>query len=353
MRTHSEKLLSSMFSASSFSLRPQRHTSRFRFQKLLVIAMFAALSCAPVFARLHHYNKVVVFGDSLSDAGNVTVLSSTDGCGYLFPAPYPFDYTYGSFTDGYDTAPGAESYSGAWIEQLAKDFPNKLTLTDSLEGGTDYAYGDAYTGNGTTMLTLPGLTGGSCSIQVANIGQQIKDYLQKNPTIDQHTLFVVWGGANNVLTALLANNITTTTNDIFDAAYYETLEIQSLIQAGATQILIPNLPPLGLVPRLNGSTTTKLAGNTAAQLYNTDLAMGISILKDTYRRRHISFYQLDVYHLMQQVVASPSRYSLTNVTTPAQGQPVDPDTYLFWDDLHPTTRGHDILANAALQLLSK
>ena len=30
---------------------------------------------------------------------------------------------------------------------------------------------------------------------------------------------------------------------------------------------------------------------------------------------------------------------------------VNPDTYLFWDDIHPTTRGHDILALDALSLI--
>jgi phospholipase/lecithinase/hemolysin len=31
--------------------------------------------------------------------------------------------------------------------------------------------------------------------------------------------------------------------------------------------------------------------------------------------------------------------------------PVDPDTYLFWDDLHPTTHGHNILAVTAASIL--
>jgi phospholipase/lecithinase/hemolysin len=30
---------------------------------------------------------------------------------------------------------------------------------------------------------------------------------------------------------------------------------------------------------------------------------------------------------------------------------VDPDTYLFWDDLHPTTRGHNILAVTTARMI--
>jgi phospholipase/lecithinase/hemolysin len=31
---------------------------------------------------------------------------------------------------------------------------------------------------------------------------------------------------------------------------------------------------------------------------------------------------------------------------------MDPDTYLFWDDLHPTTKGHEILAQTAARILT-
>jgi len=33
--------------------------------------------------------------------------------------------------------------------------------------------------------------------------------------------------------------------------------------------------------------------------------------------------------------------------------PVDPDTFLFWDDLHPTTHGHRILAITAASILAR
>ncbi len=42
------------------------------------------------------------------------------------------------------------------------------------------------------------------------------------------------------------------------------------------------------------------------------------------------------------------------MTSSAQGAyTVDPDTYLFWDDLHPTTKGHEILAQTAASLLAR
>ena len=61
---------------------------------------------------------------------------------------------------------------------------------------------------------------------------------------------------------------------------------------------------------------------------------------------------MNVFSLFTQLAANPSAFSLTNVTDPARGNPVvNPDTYLFWDDLHPTTYGHSLVADAALKVL--
>jgi phospholipase/lecithinase/hemolysin len=318
---------------------------------LISFVAFVVLTCATALGQVHAYSTIVVFGDSLSDTGNVLHLSLNNPFGIPVPAYVPLfgeDYTYGRFTDGPDTVPYGRKHFGVWIEQLAAILPGQPLVINSLDHGTNYAYGYATTANGTSTLSF----GGGDSVQIEDIGQQITDYLATNPQIDNHTLFVVWGGAIDLLGALSASS----PNDVFEAAAHQTLNIRRLIQAGATQFLVPNLPPLGLVPRLNGSPATSLPANAASLLFNSYLAIGVAILKDSYPRRHLTFYQLDVFNLFLRVVASPGSYSLTNVKDSADNLPqpqyANPDTYLFWDDLHPTTTGHYILASAALDLLS-
>jgi phospholipase/lecithinase/hemolysin len=312
--------------------RPRRFLGLF---SLLVFTFTAVL------AHAQDYTSIVVFGDSLSDTGNVAHLTQ-DKYGVRIPGPLA-DYTDGRFTDGDDTLPAAQKYFGVWIEQLAATLPLKPIITNSLDGGTNYAYGFALTGSGTTLLTLTP----TLSVTVNNMGQQITDYLATRPVISNRTLFVVWGGANDILNA-------TSLDEVIKASIEETKDIQRLVDAGATQFIVPNLPPLGLVPRFNGSPTTSIPATTASIVYNEFLQAGLTLLKDFSFRKRLSFQQLDVFALFSKIIASPSSYSLANVTASSQGSyTIDPDTYLFWDDLHPTTKGHQILAQTAAGILTR
>lgn len=285
------------------------------------------------------YTSIVVFGDSLSDTGNVAHLTESD-YGVRIPG-IATDYADGRFTDGRYTTPAARDYFGVWVEQLAAMLPAKPPVVDSLDGGTDYAYGFATTGQGTGVLTL-----GPLSVNVDNIGLQITDYLATHPKITKKTLFIVWGGAIDILHA-------TSPDQVFDAGINQSLNIQRLVDAGATQFLVVNVPPLGLTPDLSGMPTQAAAATEATVLYNDVLATGLAIIRDFNIGRQLKIYQLDSFSLLEQLVASPSAYGLTNVTGMSQGNAaVDPDTWLFWDDLHPTTRGHNLLAITADRLLT-
>jgi phospholipase/lecithinase/hemolysin len=290
-------------------------------------------------AHAQNYTSIVIFGDSLSDTGNDAYLSQHK-YGVRIPGPSD-DYTDGRFTDGDDTIPVARKYFGVWIEQFAATLPSKPIILDSLDGGTNYAYGFAFTGKGTSVLTLSA----ALSINVNNIGQQITDYLATHPVINDRTLFVVWGGANDLLSA-------TSADDVFKAGVNQVTNIQRLIDAGATQFVIPNLPPLGSTPRLNAIPKDAAAATAASVLFNQILRTGVDVLRDFNFGRHLHFVQLDVFSLFNKIIASPSSYALADVTTSSQAMgTVDPDTYLFWDDLHPTTRGHNILATTLAEMI--
>jgi outer membrane lipase/esterase len=308
---------------------------------LLCLCSALLISFTAVLAHAQDYTSIVVFGDSLSDTGNFADLTQAK-YGVRIPGP-EVDYTDGRFTDGDDTLPAARNYFGVWIEQFAATLPSKPLIKNSLDGGTNYAYGDAKNGNG--MATVNFGSSNSLSVNVNNIGQQITDYLATSPGINNKTLFAVWGGANDTIDA-------TSANDVIKAAIDQLINIQRLIDAGATQFIVPNLPPIGLTPLFIG-TPTSIPATAASALYNQALTAGLSVLRDLNRDKHLKLVQLDVFSLFNQIVASPSKYSLTNVTASAQGIPtIDPDTYLFWDDLHPTTRGHNILAVTAASAIA-
>ncbi len=317
-----------------------RFPSRLRTPASILSAVL--LTSITVLAHAQNYTSVVVFGDSLSDVGNVTDLTLAK---YGIPIPSPYaNYTYGRFTDGFDTAPAARNHRGVWIEQLAAMLPNHPVIKASLNGGTDYAYGFATTGSGTSPLTF-GSGPNAPFVNVNNVGLQISTYLATHPKITNKTLFVVWAGAIDVLYA-------TRPEDVVDAAIQQTENVQRLIQAGATQFIIPNLPPLGAVPRFTGLPSEAAAATQGAVLYNATLGAGLDVLRFfTFGRVHLR--QLDVFNLFKRVIASPSSYALVDVTSMSQGNlAVNPDQYLFWDDLHPTTRGHNILALAADKLIN-
>jgi len=83
--------------------------------KLAVVIAFAATTAL---AQVRDYNRIVVFGDSLSDTGNVAHLTFAK-YGVPVPSPIGGNYTLGRFTDGYDTVPAAQNYFGVWLEQLS------------------------------------------------------------------------------------------------------------------------------------------------------------------------------------------------------------------------------------------
>src|SRR5580692_5899980 len=115
------------------------------------------LLTAPLFAQIP-FTEFVVFGDSLSDNGNLYVGTSLLGD----PTPRPPMYATGEYTDGTNSVPSTSGPLGLWIEQLA-GFMNLPVPQPYAKGGSNYAVAGALTGinpafSPTSDTAIPNLT---------------------------------------------------------------------------------------------------------------------------------------------------------------------------------------------------
>ena len=305
---------------------------------LLTLPVLGALLAPGARAQTPPFTRLVVFGDSLSDDGNVADV--TNGAyGVRFPGPQ-FNYADGRFTDGAGTMPAASASAGLWHEQLAALLPGLPRAAPSLEGGTDHAYGDATTAGGTSTV---GEAGG-VSVTVDNLGKQVSDTLAAGPA-DPGALYVVWGGANDLYADSSAASVTATAGRVGAL-------VRQLGAAGARSILVPNVPPLGDTPDEAGQAG-QAALDQAASSYRTQLNAALDSAQSAFAAQGLTVhvYRLDVFSLFGRVVSNPAAYGFTNVTQSAQGASVNADQFLFWDGRHPTVAGHARLAAAAYDVL--
>ncbi len=268
-------------------------------------------------------SNLVVFGDSLSDDGNAYIAS-----GGLFPGP---NYAGGEFTDGTNTTPATNGPLGLWIDQFA--IKSSLGVpTPALAGGSDFAVASATTG----------------SNGLFDVGDQVAGYLKlTSDKASAASLYTFWGGANDLEAGASGK---TAADNI--ASY-----IQALAKAGGKNFLWLDLPPLGDTPYAMAANS-KIPG-TSATLNAQAAAFNAEWQIDLYKLNGAgaNVIGVDVNSLFAIIQADyqagctpgpGSPYCFANITTPAQGQAgVNPNTYLYWDDQHPTTAGHGLVADLA------
>jgi outer membrane lipase/esterase len=208
--------------------------------------------------------------------------------------------------------------------------------------GTNFAWGGSTSETGYTYLYL------------ANLREQVKLYrallttkYAQMPDI-KTTLFTVWSGGNDVIYFVegytqytpqkLCNNIAAAVTNLYNA--------------GGRYFIVPNLPPLGDKPDYLG-TKNEAKANGFVNTYNPLLQTRLKLLQT--QLTGITIIAFDAYKAFKGVLTNPKAYKLTNVTDPAftpndnssenYGSIVaNPDQYLFWDNTHPTRRGHAIIA---------
>lgn len=289
----------------------------------LLATVFAFLFSGMVVAT--PLRNLVIFGDSLSDNGNLYQLMN-----YQLPQSPP--YYEGRFSNGL-----------VWVEYLAAHyFPNNAS---SLE---DYAFGGAGVSeedeDDDVMLTLR---------------REIKTYLLAHQNkVDEDSLVMVWIGANNYLG--LPDDAEGAVNEVNTGMIHS---MQLLVEKGAKNIALFNLPDLGKTP-------AALEFNSAEQmsfiskLHNKTLYDTVAQLKQDYP--DVNWFYFDMNQAFNDVLEHADTYGISNtteacaqsdakthtrqsvLTMTAHMRPRDLesncDGFLFFDLVHPTAYAHEILA---------
>ncbi len=308
---------------------------------LILLGLLSLLLASAAFAD--DPARLVIFGDSLSDPGNYFIAFGTVSRPPFVPIP---DAPYA--VGGHHFSNGA-----TWAEQLAKDLHQPTSGKPALRAPgvfTNYAVGRARARAGVPAFPFYDLS--------TQVGLFLSDF---GGRASADAVYVVWIGANDLddaLNALASDPTGATSVGIIQAAIATVAgNIQMLWAAGARTFLIPNLPNLAITPAVRAlGPEAQFVATVFTAAYNGALDGALTALGQGLPQ--IQFVRLDVNALFEAVVAAPEAAGLTNVEDSCLTFYVvrhaicrRPDRYLFWDGIHPTKAGHDILADAALRVL--
>lgn len=285
----------------------------------------------PLEATAATFSNLYTFGDSLVDTGNAFNLTGS-------PQSPPYERRF--------------SNGPVWVEYLAEDLG--LSLNPFFGGfnrteGIDFAIGGASTG--TTNPIITGITGLPSPTGLQN---QIDLFKTTNPAADPDALHVVWAGAVDYLFG--------GETDPSEPVANLSNAVSELAAVGAKNILVTNLPDLGELPRTRNTPISDNLNTLTAQ-HNSALSTTLNDLSQSLDP-NVNLISFDVNTVFDQVLANPGAAGFTNVTDSCLTNytfPLDtdfdvcdnPDQFLFWDDIHPTTFAHEQIANFALATLEE
>ncbi len=291
----------------------------------LTTAIVASLVFASAAQAKTDIKNMVVFGDSLSDNGNLSLALG------------------GSTASRFTTNPGKVA-----VEHIGDSLG--FNLAPSYTGGNDYAYGGA----GIDYNSSPG--------PIPLLSQQFAMYLAAHGgKADPNTLYSVWGGANDIFYATSGAVSSANIQPLISQSAKDEVKLLSQMHnAGARYVMVFNLPDIGQTPSGIAAGPVNAANLTAlSEIYNGIINNGLAKLSD----QGLNIIPVNTYQLVHEVVANPQAYGFTNVTDAACGltssslqcgptgsgatytyAPGTQNSYLFADGVHPTTAAHRMLA---------
>lgn len=298
-----------------------------RIRSTLRAVLLPALFAVSVSAQAGPFSGLYIFGDSLSDTGNLSIATGGAQPGTAQP------YAPGRFSDG-----------PLWVETLATGLGLAGQANPYLVGGNNYAFAGARTG---TVGSPPGVLAQAAGIWGAGAGPS-------GPPANANALFVVVGGGNDMRDARLISTGDAVADGLARQAAALTAinnlaqTISYLAISGARNILISTLPDLGATPEallLNNQAASTDATNRFNALVPTLLG-----LEGVFAGLNIEL--LDMAAIAADVRNNPGDFGVTNTGLPCGGFQFSAGascaTSLFSDALHPSAFAHRLIGEAAL-----
>lgn len=346
-------------------------------RKLLAsTALALTLSTSAAVADEFRIDRLFVIGDSLSDGGAYsnfgrgTTQQRIEG---LTNAGQPVPAALTEARDNnirykfLNNAPDGSSqvYAEVVAEGLGITLePNVITGDATPLGGNNYAQGGARVviENTNPVLLRNGVTQKTSRAQIDSL-------LAANPSFGGNDLVIYWTGANDVTTneEEIRNDGELKSDAIADvelAARQAVAQVEELIAAGATNLVVVTVPDVGTSTPLGQSPGTAANATDLSDLsraYNDILVDGVA------GRATV----VNAGEVIDDVLRDPTRYGfsdtahldlsqtscVTGATTPSAVQCVEGGstrpgiTPVFADDRHPTALAHRVLGEMALSAL--
>ncbi len=305
-------------------------------KRAITCAMAVTLMLPPLAEAA--FNKMYVFGDSLSDSGNAYNIVLNDS-GEVYPPP-----------------PNNQRNSNGLVavEYLAQNLG--VPISPSYTGGSNYAVSGAMTGvrtvgSVTTENYAPVAYGNAFGTTALQFGtsllSQVGNFSLDAPNVEpSSTLFVVWAGANDFFFDPQGATIFSAIENISKA-------ISTLAFAGARTFLLPGLPDLSLTPVIMELDAANPGAGIAAGYHALSLGFNDALenvmtplLESTIAGLDITYFDVDA--ALHRILGNTAEYGLTNVNEGCVlfgvSTCANPDEYLFWDQVHPTDKIARVLA---------
>jgi phospholipase/lecithinase/hemolysin len=269
-------------------------------------------------------SSIYVFGDSVSDSGNVALAKGypqgvpqpVTGNSYIPDDPY---YPTGRFSNG-----------PVWAEDFAALFG--LAAAPSLLGGSNFAFAGARTGG--PNVPAPTLT------------TQVGMFLGTHGTAPSNALYViaeVGNDARDAMVKIAAGADVSQTIAAVSETYAGNIGklVGTLRAAGATRFLVFDNVNLGLVPAVRA-----MGGNASALATALTASMNSALLDQLQGQAGVRVF--DTFSFLSRVVRNPRAFGFKNGTD-ACGAVAGANCtdYVFWDGLHPTAAMHRLIARQA------